>query len=105
MGEVLRADLAALARLKSQIDELAGEMRNVVPSAGVASPGASPALVALQRLATETLPNVGRTYTGWMGAFGQVSDAFAHNMIETEEHGVAVMRSIGNTSRNPTAHS
>ncbi|MBA0045405.1 hypothetical protein [Mycobacteroides sp. LB1] len=104
MGGVLRADLEALARLGTQIDALVGEMRSDIPT-GAASQGASPALVVLQQLTTQTLPNVGHTYMGWMGAFGQVSDAFARGMIENEEHGIAVIRSIGNTSHNPTAHS
>ncbi|MBF9350683.1 Uncharacterised protein [Mycobacteroides abscessus subsp. massiliense] len=103
-GGVIKADLEALDRLGKQIDALRTEMRGDIAGAA-ASPGASPALVALQQLATETLPNVGRAFVGWMGAFNDVRGAFLSGVIETEEHGVAVMRSIGNMSRNPTPYS
>lgn len=101
MGGVLRADLDALDRLGKQIETLRGELRSDI-APGASSPGASPALVALQRLATETLPNVGHAFVGWMGAFNDVRGAFLSGVIETEEHGVAVMRSIGNMSQHPT---
>ena len=101
MSGVLRADLDALDRLGKQIETLKGELRSdIAPAAS--SPGASPALVALQRLATETLPNVGNAFIGWMGAFNDVRGAFLSGVIETEEHGIAVMRSIGNMSQHPT---
>lgn len=101
MSGVLRADLDALDRLGKQIETLKGELRSdIAPAAS--SPGASPALVALQRLATETLPNVGNAFLGWMGAFNDVRGAFLSGVIETEEHGIAVMRSIGNMSQHPT---
>lgn len=101
MSGVLRADLDALDRLGKQIEALRGELRSdIAPAAS--SPGASPALVALQRLATETLPNVGNAFMGWMGAFNDVRGAFLSGVIETEEHGIAVMRSIGNMSQHPT---
>lgn len=101
MGGVLKADLAALDRLGKQIEDLRGELRSDI-APGASSPGASPALVALQRLATETLPNVGNAFGGWMGAFNDVRGAFLSGAIETEEHGVAVMRSVGNMSQHPT---
>lgn len=103
MGGVLKADLDALDRLGKQIDALRGELRgDIAPVAS--SPGDSPALVALQQLATETLPNVGHAFVGWMGAFNDVRGAFLSGVIETEEHGVAVMGSIGNMSAHPTPH-
>lgn len=103
MGGVLKADLDALDRLGKQIDALRTDLRSdIAPVAS--SPGASPALVALQQLATQTLPNVGRTFVGWTGAFNDVRGAFLSGAIETEEHGVAVMRSIGNMSQHPTPH-
>lgn len=103
MGGVLKADLDALDRLGKQIDALRTDLRgDIAPVAS--SPGASPALVALQQLATQTLPNVGHAFVGWMGAFNDVRGAFLSGAIETEEHGVAVMRSIGNMSAHPTPH-
>lgn len=103
MSGVLKADLAALDRLGKQIDTLRGELRgDIAPVAS--SPGASPALVALQRLATETLPRVGHVFDGWMGALDDVRGAFLSGAIETEEHGMAVMRSVGNMSQHPTPH-
>lgn len=103
MGGVLKADLDALDRLGKQIDALRTDLRSdIAPVAS--SPGASPALVALQQLATQTLPNVGHAFVGWMGAFNDVRGAFLSGAIETEEHGVAVMRSIGNMSAHPTPH-
>ncbi|SHZ35796.1 Uncharacterised protein [Mycobacteroides abscessus subsp. bolletii] len=104
MGGVIKADLEALDRLGKQIDTLRGEMRGEIPAGGAASAGADPALAALQKLTTETLPNVGHAFVGWMGAFNEVRGAFLSGVIENEEHGVAVMRSIGNMSRNPTPH-
>lgn len=102
MGGVIKADLDALDRLGKQIDALAVELRADIPTGGASSPGASPALVALQALATEVLPNVGHAFVGWMGAFNDVRGAFLSGVIETEEHGMAVMRSIGNMSQHPT---
>lgn len=103
MGGVLKADLDALNRLGKQIDALRTDLRSdIAPVAS--SPGASPALVALQQLATQTLPNVGHAFIGWTGAFNDVRGAFLSGAIETEEHGVAVMRSIGNMSQHPTPH-
>ncbi|WP_100482468.1 hypothetical protein [Mycobacteroides abscessus] len=104
MGGVLRADLDALDRLGKQIDTLRGELRSDIHAGGASSLGASPALAALQRLATETLPNVGNALVGWTGAFNDVRGAFLSGVIENEEHGVAVMRSIGNMSQHPTPH-
>lgn len=104
MGGVLRADLDALERLGKQIDALRTEMRGEIPAGGAASAGADPALSVLQKLATETLPGVGHAFVGWMGAFNDVRGAFASGVIQTEDHGVAVMRSVGNMSRNPTPH-
>ncbi|AKC40109.1 Uncharacterised protein [Mycolicibacterium phlei] len=101
MGGVLKADLAALDRLGKQIDSVRGDLRSDI-APGASSPGASPALAALQRLATETLPNAGNAFVGWMGAFNDVRGAFLSGVIETEEHGMAVMRSIGNMSQHPT---
>ncbi|SKK44970.1 Uncharacterised protein [Mycobacteroides abscessus subsp. bolletii] len=104
MGGVLKADLDALDRLGKQIDALRTELRSDIASGAATSPGASPALVALQQLATQTLPNVGHAFVGWTGAFNDVRGAFLSGVIETEEHGVAVMRSIGNMSAHPTPH-
>lgn len=104
MGGVLKADLEALDRLGKQIDALRSELRADIHTGGASSPGASPALAALQRLATETLPNVGNALVGWSGAFNDVRGAFLSGVIETEEHGMAVMRSIGNMSQHPTPH-
>lgn len=104
MSGVLRADLDALDRLGKQIDTLRGELRSDIHTGGASSPGAGPALAALQRLATETLPNVGNALVGWTGAFNDVRGAFLSGVIETEEHGMAVMRSIGNMSKHPTPH-
>ncbi|AMU74076.1 hypothetical protein A3O06_04940 [Mycobacteroides abscessus] len=101
---MIKADLDALDRLGKQIDTLAVELRADIPTGGAVSAGASPALVALQALATEVLPTVGHTFIGWMGAFNDVRGAFLSGVIETEEHGVAVMRSIGNMSQHPTPH-
>lgn len=103
MGGVLKADLDALDRLGKQIDALRTDLRSDI-APGASSPGASPALVALQQLATQTLPNVGHAFMGWTGAFNDVRGAFLSGAIETEEHGVAVMRSIGNMSQHPTPH-
>lgn len=104
MGGVIKADLEALDKLGKQIDSLRTELRGDIATGGASSPAASPALAALQRLATETLPNVGHALVGWTGAFNDVRGAFLSGVIETEEHGVAVMRSIGNMSAHPTPH-
>lgn len=105
MGGVIKADLDALDRLGKQIEDLRSELRSDISTGGTTSPGASPALAALHRLATETLPNVGHAFDGWMGAFNDVRGAFLSGVIETEEHGMAVMRSIGNMSQHPTPRS
>ncbi|SKM39314.1 Uncharacterised protein [Mycobacteroides abscessus subsp. massiliense] len=101
---VLRADLEALGRLQPQIESLVTQLKADIPSPGAATPGMDPELAVLHTLATQTLPDVGKVFTGWMSAVGEVCAAFQRGLVQNEEHGIAVMRAIPGVSLHPVAH-
>ncbi|MBN7388539.1 Uncharacterised protein [Mycobacteroides abscessus subsp. abscessus] len=95
MGQVLAADLAALGKLKPEIDELASELKAKIPPSSAAPHGADPAIAAMHSLLSDTLAEVGTVLVGWMGALGDVTAAFQKGLVLTEEQGTAAMRAVG----------
>ncbi|AWG47986.1 hypothetical protein P5V93_15260 [Mycobacteroides abscessus subsp. abscessus] len=104
MGDVLRADLDALGRLRPQIEELVTQFKADIPSPAAATPGMDPEFAVFHTLASETLPDVGKVFAGWMSAVGEVCAAFQRGLVLNEEHGIAVMRAIPGVSLHPVAH-
>lgn len=74
----LRVDLDALGRLKPQLDQLAGEVKEGVPgeipAAGVVDAGAVPSLAAAQEMTTRTLPVVKSAVAGRLMKVGELID-------------------------------
>lgn len=101
---VLRADLEALGRLRPQIESLVTQLKADIPAASAASPGMDPEFAVFHTLVSETLPDVGKVFAGWMSAVGDVCAAFQRGLVETEEHGIAVMRAVPGVSSHPVAH-
>jgi hypothetical protein len=74
----LRVDLDALGRLKPQLDQLAGEVKEGVPceipAGGVIDAGAVPSLAAAQEMSTRTLPVVKSAVAGRLMKVGELID-------------------------------
>lgn len=94
MGGVLQADLDALGKLEPKVKEMVWNMSAKMPPRGAATPGADPAIAAMQSFANDTLADVHKAISGWMVAVAEVCGAFQHQLVETEEQGVRLFRSI-----------
>jgi hypothetical protein len=74
----LQVDLDALGRLKPQLDQLAGEVKEgvpgVIPVGGVVDAGAVPSLAAAQEMSTRTLPVVKLAVAGRLMKVGELID-------------------------------
>jgi hypothetical protein len=74
----LRVDLDALGRLKPQLDQLAGEVKEGVageiPAGGAIDAGAVPSLAAAQEMSTRTLPVVKSAVAGRLMKVGELID-------------------------------
>jgi hypothetical protein len=74
----LQVDLDALGRLKPQLDQLAGEVKEgvpgVIPVGGVVDPGAVPSLAAAQEMSTRMLPVVKSAVAGRLMKIGELID-------------------------------
>ncbi|MGH3956920.1 MAG: hypothetical protein ACRDTI_23085 [Mycobacterium sp.] len=94
MGGVLQADLAALGKLEPKVKEMVWNMSAKMPSRGAETPGADPAIVAMQSFMNDTLSDVHKAISGWMVAVAEVCAAFQHQLVETEEQGIRLFRSV-----------
>lgn len=100
MTDRIAADVEALGRLRPQVSELAQAIQgDAASSAGSSSSGSDPALAAIASLTTKMLPNTEKIVAGWMNVFGDVCEAGRQGFIATEEHGVALMKSVPTLGR------
>lgn len=106
-GQVLRADLDALARLKPDIDRLAGEVSQGVPGlimmGGVVDPGAVPSLAAAQQMSTRTLPVIRAAVAGRFTRMAEMIDLARQGFIASEDQLLNVVNTMPTLLRTATA--
>jgi hypothetical protein len=106
-GQVLRADLDALARLKPDIDRLAGEVSQGVPGlimmGGVVDAGAVPSLAAAQQMSTRTLPVIRAAVAGRFTRMAEMIDLARQGFIASEDQLLNVVNTMPTLLRTATA--
>ncbi|MHA3020025.1 hypothetical protein ACXPWS_07095 [Mycobacterium sp. BMJ-28] len=96
--ETLVADLAAMGRLLPQVQDLAGEVRQGLPSSisvtGTVAEGVVPSLAAAQSMATGTTPFIRSVVAARFVKIAEMIEIARRGFVTTDEQLLTVVNAI-----------
>lgn len=106
--QVLQADLDALARLKPDLELLAGEVKadvpGMIPAGGTVEAEAVPSLAAAQEMSTRTMPMVKLAVAGRFMKLGEMIDYARSGFLTADDQLQRVINTIPTLQPVPAHH-
>ncbi|DAZ90388.1 hypothetical protein [Mycobacteroides abscessus] len=97
--EQLKVDMAALARLAPDLDDLAVKLESKAGNPATAGGYTTPTQIAVHRLVTEAIPGVQRTFAARCRNVAGWSVQLHHGLAATEEHVTQLIESTAPLAR------